>query len=73
MKQSHRIPDPTLESLYARLDEIRMADFDRLQAKASLARAEAVAQALRDLGTGAKRLLRTLVVRPIRRLTSALG
>ncbi|MEW6689231.1 MAG: hypothetical protein AB1452_09100 [Pseudomonadota bacterium] len=73
MKQGRRVPDPTLESLYARLDQVRMADFDRLQAKASLARAEAVAKALQDLATGSKRLLRTLVVRPIRRLTSALG
>lgn len=73
MKGSDRKLDSGLEHLYGRLDEIKMGEYERLMAKASLARAEAVSQLLHAAVRGLQRLLRALVVRPIRRLTSALG
>lgn len=57
----------------ARLDEIRMNGYERLKAKAQLARAEAFADAVITMAGGIRRLLRTLVVRPYRRLTASLG
>ena len=57
----------------ARLDEIRMSSLERLRAKASLARAEAFADAVAALINLVKRLVKTLVVRPYRHLTTAIG
>jgi len=62
-----------LDLLNARLDAIQMADYERIRAKAQLARAEAMADLIAAIGRGLRRLLRTLVVRPIRRLTASLG
>ena len=61
------------EYFNARLDEIQMSGHDRLRAKASFARAEAVAGLMVDLAGALKRLLKTRVLRPIRRLTTNLG
>ena len=55
------------------LDEVRMSGHERLRAKASLARAEALADAILAAINLAKRLLKALVVRPYRRLTTSLG
>lgn len=63
----------SLESLNARLDEIRMSSHERLRAKASLARAEAIADLVVEFTGGVKRLLKTLVMRPIRRLITSVG
>jgi hypothetical protein len=41
-----RSPKPGLEALYARLDEIHMSPADRLNAKAALAQADAMADVL---------------------------
>ena len=57
----------------ALLDEVRMNGHERLRAKASMARAEAFADAIVGLFDLAKRLLTTLVVRPYQRLTTTLG
>lgn len=57
----------------ALLDEVRMNGHERLRAKASLARAEAFADAVVNLIDLAKRVLKALVVRPYRRLTTTLG
>lgn len=57
----------------ALLDEVRMSGHERLRAKASLARAEAFADAVLAVINLAKRLLKALVVRPYRRLTTSLG
>ena len=57
----------------ALLDEVRMNGDERLRAKASLARAEAFADAVVNLIDLAKRLLKALVVRPYRRLTTTHG
>ena len=63
----------SLEFLNTRLDEVRMSGHERLRAKASLARAEAVAELMVGIGSAVKRLFKTLVLRPIRRLTTAIG
>jgi hypothetical protein len=60
-----------LDFLYARLDEIRMSDYERIRAKAQLARTEAVADAIFAIGRGLQTLLKVLVLRPIRRLTAS--
>jgi hypothetical protein len=70
---SNRKSDSSLEYLNARLDQISMGEYELLVAKANLARAEAVSQFLLEATRGLQRLLRTLVVRPIRRLASTLG
>ena len=57
----------------ARLDEIRMSSYERLRAKASLARAEAFADVAAQIINLVKRLLKTLVIRPYRRLTTSIG
>ena len=57
----------------ARIDELRINGHERLKAKARLAQAEALADAVVAIVNGAKRLLRSLVIRPLRRLTTSLG
>ena len=57
----------------ALLDEVQMNGTERLRAKASLARAEAFADAVAAAVNFAKRLLKTVVVRPYRRLTTSIG
>jgi hypothetical protein len=59
--------------LYARLDELRISGHEREQAKARLARAEAMVDFLAGAVAGAQRLLKRLVLRPIRRLAATLG
>lgn len=62
-----------LDFMNARLDEVRISSHERLRAKASLARAAAVAEAVVKIINLVKRLLKTLVVRPFRRLTTSIG
>lgn len=57
----------------AKIDELRISGHERLKAKARLAQAEAMADALAAIGGGIRRLLRSLVIRPLRRLTTSLG
>jgi len=64
-ERSHR----GLESIYARLDEIQMSPADRLNARAAIAQADALAEFIRGAIDLAKRLLRTRALRP----TSAHG
>jgi hypothetical protein len=70
---SNRKTEASLEYLNRRLDQVSMGDYERLVAKANLARAEAVSQFLLEATRGLRGLLRTLVLRPIRRLASTLG
>ena len=65
--------NPELAFLNARLDEVRMSNHERLRAKASLARSEAFADAVVEIINLARRLLKTLVMRPYRRLTTLAG
>lgn len=73
MKEKISKTSPSLEFFNARLDEVRMSGYERMRAKASLARAEAVAELAVEATGVVKRLFKTLLLRPIRRLTSALG
>ena len=73
MTVRNRKANDKLDFLNARLDAVRMADYERIRAKAQLARAEAMADLIAAIGRGLRSLLRTLVVRPIRRLTASLG
>jgi hypothetical protein len=66
-------PNDNMDYVYARLDEVRMSQTERLMARAQLARAEAVAEAVFAVVHGSKRLLKTLVLRPFRRMTASLG
>ena len=73
MNQKISKTNSDLDVLSARLDEVRMSSHERLRAKASLARAEAVADAMVEIINLVKRLLKTLVVRPFRRLITSVG
>ena len=57
----------------ARIDELQFNSYERIRAKAQLARTEAVADAIVALARSVHRLLKTLVIRPLRRLTASLG
>jgi hypothetical protein len=60
----------SLEFFNSRLDEVRMSGHERLRAKARMAQAEAIANALLAcLGFG-KRLLKIIEARPVRRPTA---
>jgi len=61
--------NPGLEAIYARLDEIHMSPADRLNARAALAQADALADFILGAIDLAKRLLRPRALRP----TSAHG
>jgi hypothetical protein len=51
----------------ARLDDVRMSGHERVKAKAHLAQAEAMAEAIAVVAGGAARLLRTVFLRPYHR------
>ena len=57
----------------ARLDEVRMSDHERLRAKARMAQAEAVADAVFAFIGFSKRLLKSLSSRPMRHPTASAG
>ena len=57
-----------IETLYQRLDEMRMTPADRHMAKVQLARAEALADLLHQATTGLARLLRARSARAPRSL-----
>lgn len=73
MTQKTSKTNSSLDFFYARLDKVQMSEHERLRAKASLARAEAIADLTFEIARAAKRLLKNLVVRPIRRLAASLG
>ncbi len=58
------------ELFNALLDEVRMSGHERLRAKANFARAEAFADAMAAGVNLVKRLIKSLVLRPYRRLTT---
>jgi len=61
----------SLEFFNARLDEIRMSGHERMRAKARMAQAEAVTDAVFALVGFGRRLLKSLVVRPMRHPTAS--
>jgi 3'-phosphoadenosine 5'-phosphosulfate sulfotransferase len=62
-----------LKFLNARLDEVQMSQVERIKAKAQLAWAEAAVDIVFAIGQGTSRLLKMLVLRPIRRVTASFG
>ena len=62
-----------LEYLFARLDDVRMSEHERLRAKASLAKAEAAIDTIIAAAAAIHGLLQTTVIRPFRRLAKELG
>ena len=57
----------------ARLDEVRMSGHERLRAKARMAQAEAVADAVFAFIGFGKRMLKSLSTRPMRHPTGSAG
>ncbi len=73
MDEKIRNSNHSLTFLDARMDEIQMSNHERLQAKAHLAQAEAIANAVAGLLGLIRRLLKTPAARPLRRPTSSAG
>jgi hypothetical protein len=73
MKPRLRRTIPARDPLYARLDEIRMPAYERLTAKAHLARAEAIAELLTAAAKKIRSIGRVFLVRPIRRALAHIG
>lgn len=59
--------------VYRRLDEVSMSEYERMQARAHLERAEAIADFILAGGRAIARLFRRLVVRPLRRVAASVG
>ena len=57
-------PKPGLSALYARIDKVRMSTADRLNAKAALAQADALADAILAAIDFAKRVFGARDLRP---------
>jgi hypothetical protein len=62
-----------LDFFYARLDETGMCSYERIRAKAQMARAEAFADTLVAIARGLRGLLKARVIRPLRRMTASFG
>jgi hypothetical protein len=62
-----------LAFFYARIDALQIGSYERIKAKAELARTEAIADAMVAFGRGARGLLKTLIVHPFRRFTASIG
>ena len=73
MSKSVRNSNSDLDAVMARLKEIRMPPYERIQAEAQVARAEAIAEALATLSRLVKASVRALVLRPLRRLAATFG
>ena len=69
MSSKHSRSEANLNYLYARLDTVRISGHERLRAKARLAQAEAIVDAAIALADFGRRLLKTLVPRPVGRPT----
>lgn len=73
MNQKDSKTNRDLDFFNTRIDELQISSYERIRAKAQLARTEAVADAIVAIGRGVHGLLKTLVVRPLRRFTASLG
>lgn len=73
MKPNVNKSNAGLKAIEARLDEIRMPSYERMLAKAHLARAEAVADLIVGVARFVKKSVAALFLRPIRRLVAAFG
>ena len=73
MNQKDSKTNQDLDFFNARIDALQIGSYERIKAKAELARMEAIADAIAAIGRGARGLLKTLVFRPLRRFTASLG
>ena len=73
MNQKDSKSNQDLAFFNARIDELQISSYERIRAKAQLARTEAVADAIVAIGRGVHALLKTLVFRPLQRFTASLG
>lgn len=73
MDQKDSKTNQDLAFFNARIDALQIGSYERIKAKAELARTEAVADAIVAFGRGARGLLNTLVVHPFRRFTATIG
>ena len=73
MKSTISKSNPRTAFFEARIDALRINAHERLKAKARLAQAEAMADAIAAITDGVRRVLRSLVVQPLRRLAASLG
>jgi hypothetical protein len=73
MKEKISKTNENLDFFNSRLDEVRMSGHERIKAKARMAQAEAVADAIVAGIHLLKRLAKTLTPRPQRRPTTSAG
>ncbi len=73
MDQQDSKTNQDLAFFNARIDALQIGSYERIKAKAELARTEAVADAIVAFGRGAHGLLNMLVVHPFRRFTATIG
>lgn len=73
MNHEHSKTNEDLAFFNARIDALQIGSYERIKAKAELARTEAIADAMVAFGRGALGLLKTLIVHPFRRFTASIG
>lgn len=73
MNYKFKRTNPETDALYARLDEIRMPSYERLSAKAHLARAEAISDLIVAVVRALKSVAKRLTARRMRRIVARIG
>ena len=72
MRKNMRETRSTVD-LFERIHAMPMSELERIRAKAHLARAEYVVDALARLAAGVKNRVRSGIVRPLKRVLGAVG
>jgi hypothetical protein len=65
--------NPDMDAIYARLDEIRMPAYERLAARAHLARAEAISDLIVAAVRALQSVAKALTTRRLRRTLARIG
>ena len=73
MKSKINKSNANMEFFNALIDEIRINGHERIRAKARLAQGEAMADAMVESFRLGRRLLKSLLARPVRRTTTTAG
>jgi hypothetical protein len=73
MSRKNSKTNENLDFFFARLDETGMSSYERIRAKAQMARAEAFADTVFAVARGLQRLLKARVIAPLRRMTASFG
>ena len=73
MNHKNSKTNENLDFFYARLDETGMSSYERIRAKAQMARVEAFANAVFAIARGLQVLLKARVIYPLRRMTASFG